>query len=587
MITALLLTSLTLAPTDAMAAAQVQQAQQRISVWLSERGDLRRGDRVRVYVRPEVDGYLLVLHAEPDGRIRVLFPLDPYDDNYVRGARDYEIEGRGGREAFRVYERDGVGTVFAAFSRDPFTFDAFVRDDHWDYRLLEEWRLTEDLDPETELTALTRNMASDIYFDYDLTSYFVGQEYVASHYHYSYPRSYGISVGFGNWYPWSWRVWAYSSSWVCSDPFWWDSYRCGRYYWGYDPYVPYWYDPWYSYRYARAYYYYPYYRHYYYPARYVYAGPTRLVLRRYTFKSRTVWDGGRDAGITARRRFVSRAGGTRAVQTAATPDRLSLTRRTPTRVLTTGRRVTPDAATRVAPTRRTVTNQATPARRDVRPDGWGITDGRRTITPKSAPPRRATPSREPTGRQPAARPATPTRQPGNAQPTRSTTPRRGSNADPKPMTPTRRPTSGGTATPTRRPTPQRSESPARRTTPSQRSTPSRATPSRATPTRRTTPSRSTPSRATPSRPSTPSRTSPRRPSTPSRATPSRPSTPSRTSPRRPSTPSRATPSRPSTPSRATPSRPSAPSRSSPRRPSTPSRSTPSRSSGRSSRRPNS
>jgi Domain of unknown function (DUF4384) len=573
MITALLLTSLTLAPAEpVLAPTSAPVAEPTIKVWLNKRADLRRGDRGRVYVRPDVDGYLLVLHVEPDGRIRVLFPLDPYDDNYVRGARDYEIEGRGGREAFRVYQSDGAGTVFAAFSRDPFQFDAFVQDDHWDYRLLEQWRLTPDLDPETELTALTQQLTSGTYYDYDLTSYFVGQQVATTNY-YSYPRSYGISIGFGNWYPWSWRMWAYSSSWACSDPFWWGSYRCDPYYGGY---ASYWYDPWYyrPYRYAGWYGYYPQaYGYYAGSTRYVYAQPNRLVLRRYTFKPNSQRpDVG---GITVRRRFVGSTGGTRTVQTASNVP--SLRRPAPSDVFAPTRRVssgpqtatTPRSGTQAtgssAPARRAAPGAAVPERRQVQPDGWGITDGRRTVTPthRGTTPSTAVPRREQSA--PTAQPQAPVRRPSEAQPTRR--PESGATpARPTQATPTRRPSGGGTvAVPSRRPTqpqtqrsptPQRSSTPQRQTAPSRSTTPSRATPSR------------TPSRASPRRPSTPTRTAPSRPATPSRATPSRP-TPSR------APAPRTAPARPSAP-RATPA---------PRRPSGGGGGTPARSSGSSRRRP--
>ncbi len=37
----------------------------------------------------------MVLHVEPDGRVRVLFPVDPGNDSYVCWAGRYEIMGRG------------------------------------------------------------------------------------------------------------------------------------------------------------------------------------------------------------------------------------------------------------------------------------------------------------------------------------------------------------------------------------------------------------------------------------------------------------------------------------------------------------
>jgi hypothetical protein len=142
-----------------------------VKVWLSERDGVTRGDKIRVYVRTEVDGFLTVLHVEPDGRVRVLFPLDPGDDNFVRGQKDYEIRGRGDRHAFTVFESNGLGTVYAAFSRDPFqyNFEGLVRGTHWDYAQDDVWRVVDD--PEAELTNLVSQLTGEGGFDYDLVHY--------------------------------------------------------------------------------------------------------------------------------------------------------------------------------------------------------------------------------------------------------------------------------------------------------------------------------------------------------------------------------------------------------------------------------
>src|SRR6266550_740711 len=94
------------------------------------------GDRARVYVQSAQDGYLVVLHADPDGRIRVLFPLDPRDDDFIRGGKRFEVRGRADRDAFQIEPDEGSGTVLAAVAKDPFTFDSFARNDHWDFRAL-------------------------------------------------------------------------------------------------------------------------------------------------------------------------------------------------------------------------------------------------------------------------------------------------------------------------------------------------------------------------------------------------------------------------------------------------------------------
>src|SRR2546425_7267195 len=46
-----------------------------IHVWLNQDNYFVRGDRAKVYVRAAADGYLVVVRADADGRLRVLFPI--------------------------------------------------------------------------------------------------------------------------------------------------------------------------------------------------------------------------------------------------------------------------------------------------------------------------------------------------------------------------------------------------------------------------------------------------------------------------------------------------------------------------------
>src|SRR5919106_3263741 len=111
-----------------------------IQLWINNDRRFVPGDRAKVQVRTEDDGYLLVFHVDPEGYLRVLFPLDPDRDNFVRGGKKYEVKGRGDRESFEA-DSKGSGTVYAAVSRAPFRFDNFVIGDHWDYRALAPARL--------------------------------------------------------------------------------------------------------------------------------------------------------------------------------------------------------------------------------------------------------------------------------------------------------------------------------------------------------------------------------------------------------------------------------------------------------------
>src|SRR5207302_9359800 len=106
-----------LAPANA-ASARVVSDDPPIKVWLNH-DNYYRGDKARVNVRLDDDGYVVVLRADPDGRLRVLFPLDPGDDASVRGGETIEVRGRGGHEAFSIDERGRSSRVPAARSATP------------------------------------------------------------------------------------------------------------------------------------------------------------------------------------------------------------------------------------------------------------------------------------------------------------------------------------------------------------------------------------------------------------------------------------------------------------------------------------
>ncbi len=83
-------------------AASTPQGDPPIQVWISNDRRFLPGDRAKVQVRTDYDGYLIVLHVDPEGRLRVLFPVDPDKDNFVRSGKKYEVRDRGDREAFEV-----------------------------------------------------------------------------------------------------------------------------------------------------------------------------------------------------------------------------------------------------------------------------------------------------------------------------------------------------------------------------------------------------------------------------------------------------------------------------------------------------
>lgn len=195
-----------------------------VKVWLNHDNYFQRGDKARVNARLADDGYLVVLRADADGRVRVLFPLDPSDDDFVRGHETIEVRGRGDREAFFVDDREGSGVVLAARSVAPFKFDEFVRGDHWDYRVLDARQAGDD--KEAALVDMVQRMTADSHFDYDAVTYVVSP--TRAYYDSYYPHYTAWSVGFGWGFPYRYGY-GYGFYNTCYDPFFYDPFLC------YDP----------------------------------------------------------------------------------------------------------------------------------------------------------------------------------------------------------------------------------------------------------------------------------------------------------------------------------------------------------------
>jgi len=214
-----------------------------ITVSLNNAGQYNRGEYSRVQFKAAADGYVVVLQADQDGRVRVLFPLDPTDDNFIRGGKNYQIVGRDGKGSFYLAQAGGGGMVYAAWSASPFTLGGFTRGDHWDFDVLDRFNATDD--PEATLNDLVGQMSS-LPFDYAIDRYII---YSVAEYSGDGSTTYiGVSG-------WPWPTY-YSTGWSVSIGF-------GCCY--YDPW------PWYGYGWYPAYGYYPGYG-YGYPPYYGYPG---------------------------------------------------------------------------------------------------------------------------------------------------------------------------------------------------------------------------------------------------------------------------------------------------------------------------
>src|SRR5688572_3855594 len=116
----------------------------RVAVWSDRQEPYRRGQGARVYLSAQRPAHVAVFRVDTDGRIRVLFPREPWGDAYVNQARQFEVTGGRGGSSFVVDDYPGVGYLFAIASERPLDFKDIARGDHWDYRLIEGGRIRGD-----------------------------------------------------------------------------------------------------------------------------------------------------------------------------------------------------------------------------------------------------------------------------------------------------------------------------------------------------------------------------------------------------------------------------------------------------------
>lgn len=176
-----------------------------IQISFNDDGKYIYGDRAKVYVRSDRDGYVVVLRSDARGNVRVLSPVDPDDDQLIQGGKKYEAKGRGGREAFVVEDTSGQGTVLAAWSKTPFELGRYARDAHWDLQALAGaggGLSTSAEDPEKRLESVVGAMKPDGHFEYDASTYVV----------YS-PRLARAAYGYRDPYAWGAGWWGYNPWW--------------------------------------------------------------------------------------------------------------------------------------------------------------------------------------------------------------------------------------------------------------------------------------------------------------------------------------------------------------------------------------
>jgi hypothetical protein len=156
-----------------------RQAAARISVWADREQPYRRGDEAMISFRSDASGHVTIMRVDTDGRIRVLFPREPWRRTFVRGGQILEVADNSQGSSFRIDDAPGIGYLLAVTSPLPFEYDEVTRGDYWDFRVIEQGRIRGD--PYVALTDLSRRITANGNFGYDIAPYYVERRY-------AYPR---------------------------------------------------------------------------------------------------------------------------------------------------------------------------------------------------------------------------------------------------------------------------------------------------------------------------------------------------------------------------------------------------------------
>lgn len=156
--------------TQTPAAVQVarQPAKVGLRAWLADTL-LPVGAPARVYVQLDDSGFLALLHVEPSGRIRVLYPAHPTDPDFVPGGVPFVVGGISDSTTFRV-TAPGTGTLLAVRSWTPLRFDDLVDGNRWDYARALLLQPTAG-NPFAALLDVADRMANGEAYTYDVTGY--------------------------------------------------------------------------------------------------------------------------------------------------------------------------------------------------------------------------------------------------------------------------------------------------------------------------------------------------------------------------------------------------------------------------------
>ncbi len=99
-----------------------------VSVWTDrgERAVYYPGERIRIYFRATQDAHVVVYDVDTEGRVKLLFPPDPFHGTWITGGRTYVLPPQGVHWDLRISGPAGIEYVVIVASTSPFEWDEYA-----------------------------------------------------------------------------------------------------------------------------------------------------------------------------------------------------------------------------------------------------------------------------------------------------------------------------------------------------------------------------------------------------------------------------------------------------------------------------
>lgn len=147
----------------------------RVAIHLDPADPVPPGEPVRVRVELSEPSHLLLLRVDTEGRVRVIFPAQPWDDATFAAGAGLAPGRPDGGSAFIADDATGTGYLLAIASKSALDLEPMTAGSAWNLEAVGAGRM--DGDPYEALSLIAARIAPAGAYDYDIAPYHVGKRH--------------------------------------------------------------------------------------------------------------------------------------------------------------------------------------------------------------------------------------------------------------------------------------------------------------------------------------------------------------------------------------------------------------------------